>query len=233
MKRKIFYLMVFALTVVAFSSCSKDEYNDTRITYYPTLSISGDNVMAWTKGTAFQEPGYKCILNGEDVTSDVKVTSNLDINKSGLYTIVYSFTNADGFSSSLSRTVCVADASDAVEGLYYVDPTSNRVSGGKTYVYSSYGKDMFVEIFKNGDKYSVSDFIGGFYDQGRGYGSSYAMSGNMTVAADGTLTVVDSNIPGFSGSLESLTGKFDSATKTMAWSASWSGMVFNISLIKK
>ena len=233
MKRKIFYLMIFALTVVAFSSCSKDEYNDTRITYYPTLTMSGDNYMSWAKGSEFKDPGYKCLLNGQDVTGQVTIKSNVDVTKSGLYTIVYSFTNSDGFSSSLTRTVFVADASDAVEGLYKVNTGSYRLSGATKTSYSSFGKDMYVEILKNGSKYSVSDFIGGYYDQGKGYGSNYAMTGNMTVADDGTISLIDSNLPGFGGSATNFTGKFDLAKKTLSWSLAWSGMTFNLILNKK
>ena len=233
MKRKIFYLMILALTVVAFSSCSKDEYNDTRITYYPTLTMSGDNVMSWAKGSQFKDPGYKCILNGEDVNGQVTIKSNVDVTKSGLYNIVYSFTNADGFSSSLTRTVFVADASDAVEGLYKVDPSSYRMASGKQTLYSSFGKDMYIEILKNGSNYSVTDFIGGYYDQGKGYGTDYALAGHMTVANNGTLSIVDSNLPGFGGSATSFTGNFDSATSKLTWSVVWSGYNFNLILNKK
>lgn len=233
MKRKIFYLMILALTVVAFSSCSKDEYNDTRITYYPTLTMSGDNYMSWAKGAQFKDPGYKCILNGEDVTGQVTIKSNVDVTKSGLYTVVYSFTNADGFSSSLTRTVFVADASDAVEGLYKVDPSSYRMASGKQTLYSSFGKDMYIEVLKNGSNYSVTDFIGGFYDQGKGYGTDYALSGQMTVANDGKISILDNNLPGFGGSATSFTGNFDSAKSTLSWSVVWSGMTFNLILNKK
>lgn len=233
MKRKIFYLMILALTVVAFSSCSKDEYNDTRITYYPALTMSGDNVMSWAKGSQFKDPGYKCILNGEDVNGQVTIKSNVDVTKSGLYNIVYSFTNADGFSSSLTRTVFVADASDAVEGLYKVDPSSYRMASGKQTLYSSFGKDMYIEILKNGSNYSVTDFIGGYYDQGKGYGTDYALAGHMTVANNGTLSIVDSNLPGSGGSATSFTGNFDSATSKLTWSVVWSGYNFNLILNKK
>ncbi len=229
MKRKIFYI-IFALAVITFSSCSKDDSTDTRITYYPTITLTGDSYLSWNKGETFVDPGYKCVLNGEDVTNKVTVNTNMDVNTKGLYKVSYSFTNPDGFSSTLVRNVCVVDKNEAVEGLYYVDPTLSNRSGT---AYSSFGKDMYIEVYKDGDKYKVTDLIGGFYDQGRAYGSDYAMSGHVEVAADGTMSLLDSEIPGFGGDVTTFSGKFDSASHTISMQVVWSDMTFNVSLIKK
>ena len=114
MKKKLLTIkMLFVGTIVMLSSCNKiSTEGETSITYYPTLSLEGESVIVVDKGTQFTEPGYSAILNGIDVTESVVVTSNIDVNKSGFYTITYTITNADGFAKNASRQIIVMDLED-------------------------------------------------------------------------------------------------------------------------
>lgn len=115
MKSKLLYLMVFALATVSLASCDDESTAGlTRITYYPELTMEGPATVYVDKGTTFTDPGYSAILDGEDVTDQVQVNSNVNMAASGVYSISYAVTNDDGFSSTASRTVVVTDPNDQI-----------------------------------------------------------------------------------------------------------------------
>ena len=182
------------------------------------ILLKGDSYLVWEKGVAYEEPGYVSELNGEDVTSQVTVSGAVDVNKSGIYTLTYTTVkNSDGFDASASRTVVVLDSSSAIEGFYMNQATSNRNG-------TAYGKNFQVLVIDNGDgTISVDDLLGGWYCQRAGYGTKYAMSGVLGVAEDGTLTLIDSYVPGWGDGLDSFEGKFDAATSTINFVCVYAG----------
>ena len=219
MKKNILYTMLFALVaLVMTSSGDKKSEGLSRITYYPSIQLKGDSYLVWEKGVAYEEPGYVSELNGEDVTSQVTVSGAVDVNKSGIYTLTYTTVkNSDGFDASASRTVVVLDSSSAIEGFYMNQATSNRNG-------TAYGKNFQVLVIDNGDgTISVDDLLGGWYCQRAGYGTKYAMSGVLGVAEDGTLTLIDSYVPGWGDGLDSFEGKFDAATSTINFVCVYAG----------
>ena len=219
MKKNILYTMLFALVALVMASCGdKKSEGLSRITYYPSIQLEGDSYLVWEKGVAYEEPGYVSELNGEDVTSQVTVSGAVDVNKSGIYTLTYTTVkNSDGFDASASRTVVVLDSSSAIEGFYMNQATSNRNG-------TAYGKNFQVLVIDNGDgTISVDDLLGGWYCQRAGYGTKYAMSGVLGVAEDGTLTLIDSYIPGWGDGLDSFEGKFDAATSTINFVCVYAG----------
>ena len=132
MKKNFLYSMILMLATMFVTSCEDDSTEGlTFITYYPTLTLEGESFVVAEKGTAYQDPGYSATLQGEDVTDQVEVTSNVNMNQSGLYSVTYSITNADGFAKTASRQVLVVDPNDPVEGAYYTTADSYRNSGGK------------------------------------------------------------------------------------------------------
>lgn len=229
MKKNIFYIMLLLLTsAAAFTSCDDDSSAGvTRITYYPVLTLKGDATMHVDKGAAFNDPGCAAEMNGEDVTAQVVASGAVNTAKSGVYTITYSCVNADGFSASTSRTVIVTDPNDAKEGVF---TTSSVTCNGS----NKYDGNYEIVITSNDDgTYRVSDLLGGWYDQGRGYGSNYAMTGNVSFAGDGTMTLLNSFIGGWGDSLVDFSGKFDAATSTYTWDAEYvSSMKFHVVLGK-
>jgi uncharacterized lipoprotein YehR (DUF1307 family) len=219
MKKNILYTMLFALVALVMTSCGdKKSEGLSRITYYPSIQLKGDSYLVWEKGVAYEEPGYVSELNGEDVTSQVTVSGAVDVNKSGIYTLTYTTVkNSDGFDASASRTVVVLDSSSAIEGFYMNQATSNRNG-------TDYGKNFQGLVIDNGDgTISVDDLLGGWYCQRAGYGTKYAMSGVLGVAEDGTLTLIDSYVPGWGDGLDSFEGKFDAATSTINFVCVYAG----------
>ena len=229
MKKNILFTMLFALCALVLTSCDKKSEGLSRITYYPSITLNGDTYMVWEKGEAYVEPGYYSELNGEDVTSQVTVSGNVDVNKSGIYTLTYTTVkNEDGFDASASRTVVVLDSSSNIEGFYLNQATSNRNG-------TAYGKNYEVLVIDNGDgTVTVDDILGGWYCQRAGYGTKYAMTATIDVADDGTMTLISSYVPGWGDGLDSLEGTFDAATSTFNFVCVYAGsLTFTETWIKE
>lgn len=222
------------MAIVTLASCDdKDSEGLTRITYYPTIELEGDASIVVQKGSTYEEPGYSSVMNGEDVTDKVTVTTDLDTSKSGVYTITYTtMKNDDGYGASASRTVVVLDLEDPIEGFYLTSSSSYREYNGAQV---AFGAEYETLVINNGDgTYYFEDLLGGWYAQRAGYGSSYAMTGNVAVASDGTMTLVDSYISGWGDGLVDFSGNYDAATSTLKFVAEYvSSMKFNVTMVKE
>lgn len=183
------------------------------------------------KGDTYEEPGYYAEMNGEDVTDQVVVVSDVDTSTSGVYTVTYTITNDDGFSSSTTRTVIVLDPNDAIEGYWYTDANSYRLYDGAQTVY---GGSYDILIINNGDgTYYVDDLLGGWYRDRAGYGDSYAMTGN--IAIDGsTVELVDSYVSGWGDGLDWMEdGTYDADSGMLSWHVCYAGYLeFYITMYK-
>lgn len=204
----------------------------TQITYYAVIDLDGPIYDQAVAGQAYTDPGYSATMQGEDITSDVKVTTNMDMQnpKPGYYKVTYSAVNEDGFSASAERYVLVADADDKASGYYTTSPQSFRDSGSVTL----YGRAFSVTVYGNGaGTYHVSDFLGGWYDQRAGYGSNYAAKGEFSIAPDGAISLISSSVAGWGDSLSSLDdASFDASTETISWVANYAGMKFHVTMSK-
>ena len=234
MKNKVLYFLLLATTVLfTFNSCEKESLGHTNITYYANIELFGDESVIVNKGEHFEDPGFKATMNGVDVSGRVTVTSDVDTSKSGVYTVVYSMTNDDGFESSVSRTVVVLDLTDPIEGIWAVTPTSFRIyDGGAPVAYG--GAYQFLIIGQGGGVYFVEDLMAGWYAQRVGYGSNYAMQGKVAIAEDGTITLQSSAVPGWGDEADDLTdGKYDAATSTITYKLFYAEVIeFDVTLTK-
>lgn len=225
--KKLRYITLSFAAACLLASCGEKEESRTWVTAYPVLTMEGESVYYMDKNEDFTDPGCVAILDGEDVSDQISVQSNLDLSKSGKYTINYTIVNADGFSASASRTIYVFDPADSFTGIYEVKPGSHRISGGARSDYSGFP----VLIYGNAsDGYTVTDLLGGFYEYLRGYGPAYAMTGMVSLGSDGNLNLIGSFIQGWGDGLSSLEGKFSGSEVT--WKAIYVGMEFNIILQK-
>lgn len=200
--------MLFAVVALLVTSCGdKETEGKSRFTYYPTIELEGDTYLVWDKGTPFVDPGYVSTMNGEDVTAEVIISGTPDVNKSGIYTMTYTTKkNDDGFDASASRTVVVLDPNSAVEGFYLTQPDSYRTYNGNEV---AFGNAFEILVIDNGDgTLYVDDLFGGWYCQRAGYGTKYAMGGTISLAADGTVGLISSLVPGWGDGLDDLTGSF-------------------------
>lgn len=214
MKKNIFYLMMVALVSLTLTSCDKDSEGKSSIIDYPKLTIVGDEFFVSPIGTPYTDQGCTATYQGKDYTANIVVDGleDVDINTAGLYYITYSAISPDGYEWSETRTVAVCDPAITTDlsGSWTLQEGSNRNGTG----YDSYGitiKKLAPGIF------SVSDFLGGWYEQRAGYGKNYAMSGQIQLLADGTLVGLSSYVPGWGDSWDSFDGKYDEATGTLTW----------------
>jgi hypothetical protein len=225
MKNKILFLAVIALGVAGLWSCDKETTAGlTRITYYPTLIVLGDEVAVVEKGTTYVDDGVQAELNGEDVSDQVEVTSNVNTNASGIYTVSYKITNADGFFATASRTVIVSDPAITLDisGTYTVSATSYREVHA-TGVTVTFGNTFDIEITRvTSGIFFVSDLFGGWYDQRANYGPSYAMTGYILLKTDNTIELLSSHVNGWGDSLDALDeGSYDPNTDAIYWEATY------------
>lgn len=233
--KKIVYFAISLLVAGVFASCNKETtLGRTDVTYYAKITTDEESVMIWQKGRAFVEPGFSAVMNGEDITDKVQVSSNLDVNKSGVYTINYTAVNADGFASSAKRTIYVFDTTNPIEGFYTINPTCARNYQGTI---TPYGKAFEVFIYNaDGNKYIVDDLLGGWYCQRAGYGTNYAMKSTIEIdPTTGKIELLESLVPGWGDSADNFeNGEWKATDNTLSYRVHYAGkMYFDIVLTKK
>ena len=75
----------------------------------PAITLMGDNPMSVTVNTPYTEPGYRA-YDEEDgnITSQVTIVDNVNVNNVGTYTVTYDVTDSDGHEAvQVTRTVNV------------------------------------------------------------------------------------------------------------------------------
>ncbi len=233
---KIFNSILIATLILLNYGCKKDTEGLSKVTDLVSYELTGGTRVLIPKGGTYVDPGYKAMEKGVDVTNKVVVSSNVNGSKVGLYEVTYSAVNVDGFPTSISRTVIIFDptAPDIDLAGNYL----STVSRAAPYSRGPY-TDLLVSVTKIAPGFfSVSDFLGGFYDQGADYlyGPDYAMTGFFQLNADNSITLVNSHNAGFGDSLSGLTnGKYDPAANTLSWHVFYTGnnYDFTVSLVKK
>lgn len=100
-------LILIALTLFAAFSCEEDKVTEgiSTITYYPIITLKGEQWNVVKAGAAFTDPGAGAKEGDKDI--EVKVTGSVDTKTPGVYTIQYDAVNKDGYSSTEYRYVGV------------------------------------------------------------------------------------------------------------------------------
>ena len=233
MKNKILFLMLLAaLGVLGLSGC-KDVTTAgfTNITYYPILTVLGEPSVVVPIGSNYVDAGVHAEVNGEDVTDQVVISSDVNTAVGGVYTVNFKITNADGITLTDSRTVYVVDVTPSVisSGVHTVQPGTHRFWFSTEAVVNFSGYNILILQMEPGIFY-ISDFMGGYYDQRAGYGSNYAMSGYFQLNADNTITALSSYVPGWGDSMDYLNdGTVDPGTGQITYKLGYAGsMEFTI-----
>lgn len=233
--KKILLSLFVACGSLMFWSCSEDSQDPSKVTYYITFEMNGEETMSIPVGTVFNDPGVVAMEGETDVTDGVKVDSNVNTDKIGVYTVSYSATNVDGFDSSIERTVVVYDPAitASMGGTYTIDPSKSTRSYAGTV--SNFSNDFTVSLTELAPGiYQVSDFLGGWYDQGSGYGSAYAANGYCSLNADNTITMLSNFVAGWGDSVTSLdNASFDPTSNQVTWDATYTNnMLFHVVMNK-
>lgn len=196
--KSLFTIALAAFTVV--SCVQKEHAEGLRVTYYPDIVLEGGNTIAWQVGKEYVEPGYKATLQGEDVTTDVVVSGEVDGSTSAVYSLKYSYTNVDGFVSTVNRTIVVYDVANAspvdISGKYSNTNTSvYRANGDLARDYNAYygGYNYPINITKGPATglFYIQDLFTGLYLYYAGYGSAYAYKAFVLLNADNTIDILN------------------------------------------
>ena len=226
--KNIFYsILIGSAFLFNMTSCEKEIEDHSVITYYVDLQLNGEKQMWVELNSQFEDPGFTATENGEDVASKVKVSGEVQIDKVGYYVLEYSAVNKDGFATSDVREVFVYDPTnvDDYSGTYIVE--GKRTSSGTVEEFF----DFEVKIEKmNPGFYEFSDFLGGYYSQGRGYGDDYNLTGYASISSDGVIGLY-SYVTGFGDSASSIVGVIEVDGK-IKMTVEYAGMTFEYTLTK-
>lgn len=229
--KRILYSILVCMSFV-FGSCDKTTEDTSKITNFVTLERKGDELMFLDKGQAYIEPGYSAEMSGQDVTSSVHVEGEVDVNTPGIYPIVYSAYNEDGFAKTFTRTIYVSDNTPTIlkPGVYTVAAGSTRTVPS-VIAYSGYQVSIY-QVEPN--VYYITDFLGGWYDKRANYGSAYAMVGKFQLNSDNTITPLESHVAAWGDSMDAMkNATFDPATETLKWSIDYAGQLSFDIILKK
>lgn len=81
----------------------------------PAINLKGGNEIHWRLGKEFKDPGYTAIDDVDgDVSSNVTVEGNVDINTEGSYTLTYKVKDSSGNEATVERTVVVEQKKEPV-----------------------------------------------------------------------------------------------------------------------
>lgn len=127
MKKTLLYSLLIIL-VAGLYSCDKDTEDISTITYYPILTMEGDQFMTIQAGNAYVEPGVGVMIG--ETAVDPTIEGTVDASTPGVYTLTYSATNEDGYSASIKRFV----------GVIAADAWTNDFSG--EYQRTAYGSSV-------------------------------------------------------------------------------------------
>lgn len=167
------------ILLVLLISCEQEDSTEgvSRITYYNEIELIGDANYVVNVGDAYVEPGAIATENDVDVSENIVITGNVDTSKAGYNVVNYAIKNVDGFEKQITRNVFVLPTDRSTSEIY-VGTYTGVVSTG------THPDATTISYLGNG-LYYASDFIGGRYNIGFGYGPAYKIPAYFYVTGDG------------------------------------------------
>lgn len=224
---RIIYLLT-TLLAFTFWGCEKEFENHYRVTFFPNIVITGEDLVFTPKNADYQDAGANTTENGEEI--ETKVVSTVNSSVTGSYTVTYSALNVDSFPASKVRTVVVYDANTNatdISGTYSGDVMRSAVRGYK-------GNPVTLTKVEGMDGiYAISDWIAGFYDVGThyNYGAAYRFVGLIQINANNEVILLDMANP-WNDPFKSVIGTYDPATMKIHYEATWATYTFVVDLTK-
>jgi hypothetical protein len=202
MKKLSYIILSVAALALAVSCVKEDHAKGQKVTYYPVFDVTGGTTYAHQVGTPWADPGISATVNGVDITDKLEIDDTVDGSTSGVYTVKYSYTNEDGFSNSLTRTVVVYDLANAssvdIKGDYpTVTCQTFNAAGSLVRDWNSFlgafNYKLPIQAGPAKGLFYVSDLMAGFYWKfyNGGYGSSYAYRAFILLNADNTISLLN------------------------------------------
>ena len=103
-QKKAFAIIVVIVVVI----CVLAFLGGKKLAQKPELSLNGSDTVTIQAGDTFTDPGATAVLGKKNITSQIKVDSDLDPEKAGTYTVTYTVSRFKT-DYSVSRSVVVAD----------------------------------------------------------------------------------------------------------------------------
>lgn len=242
MKKAFIYTMTLCAVLLGLTACNDDNdaLTDSTLTTYPHFTMLGDEFTEVNLGDEYVDAGCTATLDGVDITSQLVTTGldEIDTNIAGFYYVTYSFVNKDGYEKSVTRTVAVYDPNVTTDlsGDYITTTGSGALifSSGRTIPLE--GLSISLEQMLPG-LFTVSDLLGGLYDQYAGYGADapglYVMNGVIQLTADNRIIILNGHVPAWDDSYdEAYEGTYDPETGAISWGLDYAGLYhFDIVII--
>lgn len=119
---KYYKIIILALWVLPFVGCEKTEtFNNTadkvghsRVIFFPIVSLKGERYVVVPVGGTYTEAGVNAKVG--DATVPTTTAGTVNTATPGVYTLIYSAVNSDGFSASATRTVVVYSTDASATG---------------------------------------------------------------------------------------------------------------------
>jgi hypothetical protein len=239
-KNKLFLMAFFAMGLAACERDLETEGVTKKITYYPVIEMAGEPEYVLPFGADFEDPGATATEQGNPIEVTTSITgtyfnlapSSLNTSSPDIYNLIYSATNQDGYSGSVSRAITIlpptGDLVNSLEGVYTMTVARTPAGGPANADYTDREYGYIVKVGEN--QYQISDGIGGYYDFGRAYGPGYAALGGVIQFEDGVASVVSNpEVGGFGGVAPISAINVDAGAKTVSFKAGpWSGYTFDV-----
>lgn len=238
MKKMIKMTICCLCSLCLLAACDDAEEGLVKVTHYVTFALNGadeNNNTAVPVGSEYVEPGCVAMEGDKDVTASVLISGDVDTSQPGVCYVNYSAQNVDGFASSVTRTVSVYDPSATtrdISGTYTVAEGSYRLNIANNTKLPYSGQTVNVVYYAPG-LYFISDYLGGFYDQRAGYGSSYAITGFFMLNNDNSIDALNADVAGWGDSANEVKASYDEATGCVLLEVTYAEvLVFYITLTK-
>ena len=151
---KYFFAAIALASTILVSGCEKDDTTDNlskivKVTY-PGIKLNGDSTIVLLKGATYTDAGAVLTDDITGAKSDIKpLIDTVNVNRAGIYFVVFKAENSNGFITLTRRPVIVLDS--AYNGT--VD-----LSG----VFKRTANDALINIKKVNSGVYVVDNVGGF-----------------------------------------------------------------------
>ncbi|HEY0433094.1 MAG TPA: immunoglobulin-like domain-containing protein [Chitinophagaceae bacterium] len=105
-------ILISAFVLLAMTACNKTDFNYpegavgiSKIVYFPAISTKGEHLVIISQGSTFTDEGADATLNG--TATQFTTTGSVDASTPGIYDLVYTAKNPQGYSATDFRTVVV------------------------------------------------------------------------------------------------------------------------------
>jgi hypothetical protein len=150
--KKVIQLLFLSLIIVL-GACNDKEIHNTdsqighsRVTQFPLLSLKGAKFIAVAKGGTYTDPGVDATEGGQPIQATASPAVNTAV--PGVYSVVYTATNKDGFKAQVYRIVIVYDT-DATAAAQDLSGNWARTSNGSLATFTKLAPGVYT-VFNPG-----------------------------------------------------------------------------------